>query len=361
MTYPICSRCASKFIVCEYKGDKGAFKAVEAAESSSAFNSESVPDLLSITDQTMLLEETTPFPGELQLDNAIDDSFFEAFDNRQLQDNAQYFSNLFPTVGVMDRERIMFIVKQLRSYPEKLFRNGRTAFIHPQAYQPAMSPVLQDACCAAALYSGKNEKNEAIVWDIISTKANQLLEPRASWTVSEHLSHLQALIVFQILQIFDGDIRQRAEAEQHEDTLTQWTDRLLQRTGVNVSAGNVIPSSWESWVFEEVVCRTIVISRMVQAMFSILKHGFCTLVGAVTEMSFTAQKALWEAPSAQHFQKACSEKNRFYALRMNLDEILSSATIDDMDDMGMLMLTTYKGVDGVNEWIMRSGCTALIE
>ena len=96
-------------------------------------------------------------------------------------------------------------------------------------------------------------------------------------------------------------------------------------------------------------------------MFSIQKQGFCTLVGAVTEMSFTGQKALWEAPTAQHWQKACTEKSRFYAHRMDLEEILLNATLDDLDDMGMLILVTYKGVDGVNEWIMRTGSTALIE
>ena len=261
----------------------------------------------------------------------------------------------------MDRERIKYIVRQLRTYPEKLFRNGRTAFVHPQSYSPAMSSTLQEACCAAALYSGKNEENEALVWEIITSKVNQLMEPRASWSVSEHMSCLQALIIFQIIRLFDGDIKQRSEAEQHEETLAQWTDRLSQRTGVTVSSGNIVPSTWESWVFEETVCRTIVISRMVQAMFSIQKQGFCTLVGAVTEMSFTGQKALWEAPTAQHWQKACTEKNRLYSRQMCLEEILSNATLEDLDDMGMLMMVTYKGVDGVNEWIMRTGSTALIE
>jgi hypothetical protein len=261
----------------------------------------------------------------------------------------------------MDRERIKYIVRQLRTYPEKLFRNGRTAFVHPQAYNPAISSTLQDACCAAALYSGKNEKNEAMVWEIITSKVNQLMEPRASWSVSEHLSCLQALIIFQIIRLFDGDVKQRSEAEQHKKTLSQWTDRLSQRTGVTVVCENIIQSSWESWVFEETVCRTTIISRMVQAMFSIQKQGFCTLVGAVTEMSFTGQKSLWEAPTAQHWQKVCAEKSRLYVHQMDLEELLSNATLDNLDDMGMLMMVTCKGVDGVNEWIMRTGSTALIE
>ena len=96
-------------------------------------------------------------------------------------------------------------------------------------------------------------------------------------------------------------------------------------------------------------------------MFSIQKLGYCTLVAAVTELSFTAQKAFWDAPTATHWQRVVKEKNRFHVPRMDFTEALSTATLDDVDDLGLLMLVTYKGLDGVNEWITRTGSTALIE
>lgn len=360
MTYPTCNRCASKFICCEYKG---AFKPPESnvAESALEFN-KSVPSLLSISDQTMMLDSAPSFFRDVQLDH-IDDFFFQAFDNRVNQhlNDAETLGNVYPTVGSMDRERIRYIIRKLVGYPEKLLRYGKTAFVHPQAYQMVMSPALQDACCAAALYSGKNEINEVMIWEIISTKANHLVEPRASWSISEHLAHLQALIVFQIIRLFDGDIRQRAEAERHQHILTQWTQQLSDRTGATMHNGRAVPSSWESWVFEEIVRRTLLVSSMVQSMFSIQKQGWCMLVDVVQDMSFTAQRSLWDAPTGQHWQIVLAEKSRFYVHRMDLEEVLSSATPDDMDDLGLLMLVTYKGIEGVNEWIMRAGGTALIE
>lgn len=285
----------------------------------------------------------------------FDDTFFGAYENLVL-------ANTYPQeVGVMDRERIRFCVKQLKSYPEKLFREGKTPFIHPRAYDPIMPQPLQEAFCASALYLGKTDANEAIVWDIISGKATQLMEHHASWSVSEHLVCVQALIIFQIIRLFDGDIRQRADAERHNETLAQWTDHLALRTGATVSSDSVIPTGWESWVFEEVICRTIIVSRMVEAMFSIQKLGYCTLVAAVTELSFTIQKALWDAPSAMHWQRAVKDRSRFHAPRMDFAEALSTATLDDVDELGLLMLVTYKGLDGVNEWIARTGSSALIE
>jgi hypothetical protein len=167
--------------------------------------------------------------------------------------------------------------------------------------------------------------------------------------------------MYQIIRLFDGDIRQRSDAQQSEDTLVDWTDRLLLRTGANISSASVAPTSWESWVFEEVVGRTIIVSRMVQSMFMIVKQGFCTMVEAVTEMSFTGQKALWEAPTAMHWLQACKQKRRFYLDKMGFGELMEKGTLDEVDELGLLMLVCYKGVDGVNEWIVRKGGNALIE
>ena len=78
MTYPMCSRCASKFIHCEYKTAK---PLAAGTGSSLSFPDETLPDLLELGDHSMLLDATS-FPGDGQLDDFIDDSFFEAFDNR---------------------------------------------------------------------------------------------------------------------------------------------------------------------------------------------------------------------------------------------------------------------------------------
>jgi hypothetical protein len=201
----------------------------------------------------------------------------------------------------MDRERILFCVEQLKSYPEKLYRTSKTVFIHPRVYHPVIPFPLQEAVGASALYLEKTEVNEAMAWDIISAKATQLVEPRASWSVSEHLTCVRALIIFQIIRLFDGDIRQRSDAEKHDEIPAQWTDSLSQRTAATAFAESVRPATWESWVFEEAVCRTVIVPRVVQAMFSIQKLEYCTLVKAVTEMSFTMQKAPWAAPSAVHW------------------------------------------------------------
>ena len=101
--------------------------------------------------------------------------------------------------------------------------------------------------------------------------------------------------------------------------------------------------------------------KMAQAMFMVVKQGFCTMVEAVMEMSFTGQKALWHAPTAVHWQQACKQRKRFYANRMDFRELMEKGDLTEVDELGVLMLVCYKGVDGVNEWIVAKGGKDLLE
>ena len=85
------------------------------------------------------------------------------------------------------------------------------------------------------------------------------------------------------------------------------------------------------------------------------------MVEAVTEMSFTGQRALWEAPSAMHWLQAGKQSRRLYFNKMDFGELMEKGTLGEVDELGLLMLVCYKGVDGVNEWIVRRGGSALIE
>lgn len=81
-------------------------------------------------------------------------------------------------------------------------------------------------------------------------------------------------------------------------------------------------------------------------------------------MSFTAQRALWDAKSEQHWLKARRERPSYWVQEMEFGEILEGegkAEMKDLDGLGLLLLVTYKGVEGVNEWILRGDGGELIE
>jgi Fungal Zn(2)-Cys(6) binuclear cluster domain len=377
---PKCSRCTVKGLHCLYKSapptqsaEVEHFAPLSNGQFDGVFPNIGITQAPSLdnmfSEGAGIQTLSTPMPLHISLPDvsmsmvdaenlAIDGDLFTAFNNYAVSNRRDPFAC---EIGVMDRPRIRFLIRQMKQYPHLLVQNGKAPFIHLQASYPLIPPALQDAISASALYLSKNEKNEAMVWDIVSAKVTALMEPRPSWSVAEHLSCLQALVIYQIIRLFDGDIRARSDAESTEDILVDWTDRLVLRTGANTSQGTVISNTWENWVFEEVVSRTIIVSRMVQAMFMIVKQGFCTLVEAVTELSFTAQRALWHAPTAVHWQQACKQNRRFYLHKMDFGELMEKGDLSEVDELGVLMLVCYKGVDGVNEWIVKKGGTALLE
>jgi hypothetical protein len=378
---PICSRCASKGLRCFYKSAPlhnfaGMDDAVPLPNDPFLGNLRLIGNNTQAPTLDMFAEPSgfepaasVPMPVGISLPDVsvsmvdssnltIDESLFTTFNNYAVSNRREPFAC---EIGIMDRSRISFLIRQMKTYPTLLVKSGKTPFIHPQASYPLIPPPLQDAISASALYLSKNERNEAMVWDIVSAKVTALMEPRASWSVAEHLACLQALVIYQIIRLFDGDIRARADAENSEDMLEDWTNRLVLRTGTNNSLGTVISNSWENWVFEEAVSRTIIVSRMVQAMFMVVKLGYCTLVDAVTEMSFMGQRALWNALTAVHWQQACKQNKRFYLHKMDFRELMEKGDLSEIDELGVLMLVCYKGIDGVNEWIVTKGGTDLLE
>lgn len=258
------------------------------------------------------------------------------------------------SANTIPQSRVNFCIQQFKSYPEMLLRRNRTPFIHPELYNDffPFPQALQEAYCACALYLSKTEATSVTVFRVIESKCSQNLEGHSGWTISEHLATLQAFCLFQIIRLFDGDIRQRAIAEQQESIVADWTIDLLRRTE---TAQPPVSPSWHDWIFGESMRRTIVMSLMLQGVYSVVKRGYCCIADAVTSMSFTVQAALWEAGSAYHWEKVFREKNHFEVNNMDFGELLGKGRRDDVEEIGLLMMATYLELDRVREWSAKSG------
>lgn len=309
-------------------------------------------------------------PNTLQSSNPIEDSetgSSDLFNSRSplLFEDINEGEISFPSVSVEDvlrdisvqtmpQDRVDFCVRQFKSYPQSLLSRTRTPFIHPELFNDSVPipQALQEAFCICSLYLSRTDATAAIIFRIIDAKCRQILETRTTWSISEHLAALQAFCLFQIIRLFDGDIRQRAIAEQQESILTDWTTDLLRRTQTSESP---ISPSWQNWIFSESVRRTIILSLMIQGIYSVAKRGYCCISDIVTSHSFTAQAALWEARSMYDWERASREMDHFDINMMDFSELLDRGKRSDIEDMGLLMMVTYLGVDRVREWAARSG------
>ncbi|RFU27129.1 hypothetical protein B7463_g9213, partial [Scytalidium lignicola] len=390
---PRCQRCASRNFDCNYAGVEDETRSSEHSETTSGESSWSgatyheVMDLpsqpevnlntgSSVLDQndwtlddplaTMqmnldggielpLTEEDSPSWANLTVTNIIDE--FIDTDRIVFEPEDDYVIS-----GDIHMERVRFGIDHLKRYPKMFCHHAQTPFIHKKLYSERTPVVIQDALSACALYATKNRQNEALVFGDISKKANELVNRTTPFhSPMDLLASTQALILYQIIRLLDGDIRQRADAESCEPILISWSEQLVGKIRPLRSpnlAGNcstadacISTLSWQHWVLEESVRRTALTSYMLQGLYSFFKVGYDTVSGKINKLCFTAQDALWNAPSEFYWRKALDENNHFEIILSNWDVATKGAFPHDFDDLGVLMFAIYKGIDDVAKWL----------
>ena len=120
--------------------------------------------------------------------------------------------------GAHNGDSRAYLVTNVRSYPAMFVFRGRTPFIHSRLYHDALPKMMQNAFAICALNLTMTDTNKLAVFHIMEAKVAELIHKsnEATWPIAENLAGVQALILVHIIQLFDGDIRQRALAEQNE-------------------------------------------------------------------------------------------------------------------------------------------------
>ncbi|GKZ30293.1 hypothetical protein AbraIFM66950_008629 [Aspergillus brasiliensis] len=262
--------------------------------------------------------------------------------------------------GDIFQERVVNAVKRLKAYPDLFVREGKTPFIHPGLYQDHLPEPIQDALMVCALYKEKNEANEAWVFRIINAKTANLLDRSAlsQLPVLEQLAATQALILYQIIRLFDGDIRQRADAERTDQTMSSWTKQLQLYMNPADSdlqvedypAAEKSNGCWQSWLLDESVRRTVIMCYTLQGMYCFLRNGWDNSHIEFNYLSFYSQKALWDASSQYQWQTALHSCPSFPVRFQSWDADFKDVRPSDVDDLGMMMLVLMKGVDFCLRW-----------
>ena len=203
MELPRCARCVRKNIICAYPNKN-------------VTSDTPVPGLdFSWLDDLMQDPSVLPWEGALQpqLDTASAIySSSSVSDFQLLPDIGEGLADVSPPLrSSLSRAETEAALKRFKTWPEKWVKEGKAPFIHPRVYTTGMPKSLQDAYAACAIYSTKTDQNAFVAWTVIESKANELLlsPNQASWSSLDLLAAVQALLIFQFIRLFDGDIRQR--------------------------------------------------------------------------------------------------------------------------------------------------------
>lgn len=277
---------------------------------------------------------------------------------------------------------------------------GGNPFIHKQLYSFRLPRSVQDVYTAVALYLLRTEENEDMVHRTIQDRSAQLLKDEEKHKTSSsldpfgHLSRVHALLAYQIICLLDGDISLRALAEERIPTMMAWLKQMLESVsfasqltpsgnsgamtaarGLGLGIVDVIdaaaatpgaaspatpaPASsytnpgsqeevlWHAWIFTESVRRTWVFAQGLHVVYDVMLKGWTICAGA---LMMTTASGVWDASSSYAWSKICLERNVRLSTPNEVENFLTEARPEDIDDFTKSLLEIMFGKAKMERW-----------
>lgn len=283
--------------------------------------------------------------------------------------------------------------EKILSWLQQWVNDCSCPFIHAHLYKDDLPGCIQHAFTATAAYFAKTAANKGLILRIIEGNCNTLLgQPEVGLdagndTVASdtlhHLARTQALLIYQLIRLFDGDIRSRAKAENSMDILLSWASQLWEIASKDAESANYektsvtspvaienfggvsdlnafrvdgsVPALWRAWYVAESIRRTYVAIIFVQGMYQTLKQGWAFCPGGV---SFTVTNGLWDSPSAHTWWELFVQDTRPPAQSMQLERLLLDNQPAKVDTFVQPLLVASYGHERVEQWIAQQSLRA---
>ncbi|KAK3339943.1 hypothetical protein B0T25DRAFT_560951 [Lasiosphaeria hispida] len=261
-----------------------------------------------------------------------------------------------------------YITNRVKSFPTDLATTNATPFLHRFLYRAYTPRCIVTCFAASVLYANRTPQNTSMVMRALHGSVGELVEAesgRSAATPVEKLARAQALFVYQVIRLFDGDVGLRAQGEKDIALLKTWLDELCK---IRENLGDLAqledcaarrqqpPKEWERWIFAESLRRTIVMAYSVISLFSLMKDPEHEEPGpwAFTHR-WTLARSLWEAGSSFEFHRMWKEKPQFIIANYSFETFLEhGGRGEDVDDFAEILLSSYMGVDPAKEFIHKN-------
>ncbi|KAI0483853.1 hypothetical protein F4859DRAFT_512490 [Xylaria cf. heliscus] len=350
---PVCSRCVEKNVACVYsktrtasRPDKRAKKPTTGPETpldftDLSFDMDYLEDIPTSFHTDLAVE---PTPNSVQDTISSSDISMDTFMNL-IGNNSSSSSDHWPISAEEDH----LLQRPVTPADEEVARG----------YEKMM------VCCFATclLYVSRTPANMAMVMRALSDNARELVDIEVCRVPSapiEKLARSQALFLYQIIRLFDGDVALRAQGEKDMGLLKTWLGELchirdnlgdlarLEYTSVREQP----PVEWEKWIFAECVRRTIIMAYGVMGLYEILKDP--QYLDPINTWAYahrwTLGRSLWNAGSPAEFQRAWKDSSHFVIANFAFDNFLEYGKGEDVDEFAEVILNTYMGMDAMKEF-----------
>ena len=196
---------------------------------------------------------------------------------------------LRPVTGIKNEN---WVFEQIRGLPLAFAIQSETVFIHKALYGNSFPQPLLAAFGICAGCISMNERNRSILFQAVDAEISKLLTPALTSTLLEHLVHLQAAVLYQIIRLFYGSLEQRRAAEEQEFLVRSYGLKLLHRANDELQNAQ---RTWETWLFAESIRRTVFIAFKVYTIYSAFKYGACSDYAAMKILPVTTKLGSWSS------------------------------------------------------------------
>lgn len=391
---PKCARCRRRNIECTYPPAKQSnFVLCEGNANELAHNPGTISHIPSSEDP--FVSESLPSShNTLSELPDLDELLVEVTNDITSQSSSDWVSltpaivtPCFPTIPCYraNDSQLQSYAIIIREWLAEWVEHGSNTFIHASLYRRQMPLCIQDAYTTLSSYMHKTASNERTIFQILENRVKQLVATGGRDSVRtsnndsfrngnfhdkhkdglnsiEHLARVQALVVYQFLALFDGDIRLRHIAEGHMSLLDDWVQEMLDHAAVmSRSEGLVDVDSfrgvvnnredlnWHCWIVAESTQRTCMIATGVTSIFQMMQTG--TAPSCFGIVVFTTRPGVWEAPSAIAWSRLCLESNTGGLMQLSeAERLFTEATPEDVNDFTKLFLEATFGQDRMEKW-----------
>lgn len=388
---PHCLRCKTRGIDCNYPAKKPSSFLLYREPDSSSLGA----DFTSLTGPRLTSLSPSPAP------EADNDRLFQGFDISGVASNftvelpASTWFTSHETWKVetplLDRSRLVAVESDLKRYIKRIRRwmrewidNGSNPFIHGRLYRTRFPRCVQDAYAALSCYIHRTTSNEATVFRIIEERMQDLL---SQYNISsggifpistspdpppldslEHIARVHALLIYQIIGLYDGDIRLRHLSETCIPILNSWMREMVQHASNVTSSGDLAISSvfdktavasesfetgqgenlWLSWILAETARRAFIVGSAIHVMFAVLRErGASPCNGG---MVFTTKQGAWEAQSAVAWEKLCSEEYVGLIQMADAEQLFTETEPEKVNEFAKMVLEVTFGRERMERW-----------
>ncbi|KAK4448014.1 hypothetical protein QBC34DRAFT_407964 [Podospora aff. communis PSN243] len=329
----------------------------------------------------------TPGPRFVELPTAVPPTSTGTSEVLDVLSATRPFTEISDAVAYAMKIRLQYALDRTSFAVNQMVFECSTPWSHPQLYQREMPRSIQDAQAFCALYINKSPANSLIILRVIQSRAEELVSAPLPTTPLETLARAHALLLYQIIRFFDGDISLRAGAERGMRPLEEAAFSLMTFTtfsegtfddmggpdvtlpaapGPELPMQNIPPpamrSFWESWVFQESARRTFLMIFFFLRVYKITKGDCVDPKGSCDGKlglfhSFTASAHLWGAKDFVDFAAAWNSKRHLIVKNGDFSEVLDHAHPDDIDAFPRILFSAVLGIDEAKLWITARGGT----